>query len=75
MFTKEQLEKLRNRLPYDSNKRIKAKLFRTSAAVIAEALADPNTKRLDILKAAVEVAEEHEADVIDLSTRILTPVV
>lgn len=72
MFTEDKLKTLRDRLPYDSTKRIKAKLFRTSAAVIAEALKDPNTNRLDILKAAVEVAEEFEAEVFELSNRIQT---
>lgn len=70
MFTQEQLTTLRDSLPYDCAKRIKGKLKRVGAIAIANALKDPNTKRTDILKAAVEVAEEFKKEAEQISNRI-----
>lgn len=70
MFTEQRLSELRDSLPYDGTKRIKAKLHRTSAAAIASALNDTSTKRTDILKAAVEVAKEFRAEVSGITEEI-----
>jgi len=70
MFTEDQLHKLRESLPYDGTKRIKAKLHRVSKHAIAEALNNPNTERLDIIEAAVLVVKEHKGHALDLVNEI-----
>ncbi|MBO9674454.1 MAG: hypothetical protein J7577_13485 [Sphingobacteriaceae bacterium] len=70
MFTEQQLTELRESLPYDGNKRIKAKLHRTSAKAIADALKDASTKRVDILNAAVLVAKEFKGEVLSIANEI-----
>ena len=70
MLTKEQLTTLKDSLPYDGTKRIKAKLHRVSKRVIAVELNNPNTSRLDIVNAAIEVVQEHREQVSKISNTI-----
>lgn len=61
MLTKEELKVIRESLPYNSTKLIKAKIKRISDAQISRTLNKPECYRKDIIDAAIEVIKDHKA--------------
>lgn len=70
MLSLEELKIVRDALPYNGSKLIKARFKRISASQISRTLNNPDFYRKDILDAALEVIAEYNESVKSQRTKI-----